>query len=90
VSLEPTEQEVAELMARHGIARVQAVQYRYKSWRYSNLSEGAKAVAQRVPTDRLTKKLPIRCRPNDEARRYHSSPAQIGGLCHGHSIAFSS
>lgn len=39
----PTDQEVAELMARHSIVRVQAVQYRYKAWRYTNLRD---AVAQ--------------------------------------------
>jgi hypothetical protein len=38
-----TDQEVAELMTRHGIVCVPAVQYGYKSWRYSNLSD---AVAQ--------------------------------------------
>ena len=40
---QPTEHEAAELMTRHGIIRVQAVQYRYKNWRYSNLRD---AVAQ--------------------------------------------
>ena len=39
----PDEQEATELMTRHGIVRVQAIQYRYKNWRYSNLSD---AVAQ--------------------------------------------
>lgn len=43
MNLPPAEQEVAELMARHGIVRVQAIQYRYKDWRYSSLRD---AVAQ--------------------------------------------
>jgi hypothetical protein len=43
VSSGPDEQEATELMTRHGIVRVQAIQYRYKNWRYSNLSD---AVAQ--------------------------------------------
>jgi hypothetical protein len=43
MSQPPTETETAELIAKHGITRVQAVQYRYKSWRYSNLQD---AVAQ--------------------------------------------
>jgi hypothetical protein len=43
VTSQPTDQQAAELMARHGIVRVQAVQYRYKSWRYTNLRD---AVAQ--------------------------------------------
>lgn len=37
------EQEAAELMARHGIDRVEIIQYRFKGWRYTNLRD---AVAQ--------------------------------------------
>lgn len=40
---QPSEREAAELMAKHGIVRMQAVQYLYKSWRYTNLRD---AVAQ--------------------------------------------
>lgn len=38
-----TDQNAAELMAKHGIVRIEAVQYRYKTWRYTNLHD---AVAQ--------------------------------------------
>lgn len=38
-----TEQEAAELMASYGIVRVEAIQYGYKDWRYSNPRD---AVAQ--------------------------------------------
>jgi hypothetical protein len=43
VNSQLTDQDAAELMTRHGIVCVPAVQYRYKNWRYSNLRD---AVAQ--------------------------------------------
>lgn len=43
VAAPQTDAEAAELMARHGITRVPADQYHYKTFRYSNLGD---AVAQ--------------------------------------------
>ncbi|MBA2920989.1 hypothetical protein GON01_09270 [Sphingomonas sp. MAH-20] len=61
MNLQPTEHEAADLMTRHGITRVQAVQYRYKSWRYSNLSD-AVAQAERDASAQL----------DDPTSAYHS------------------
>ena len=43
---QPTDQDAAELMARHGIIRVETVQYRYKTWRYTHLSDAVVQAAR--------------------------------------------
>ncbi len=59
ISAPQTEAEAAELMARHGITRIPADQYHYKSWRYSNLGD-AVAQARRDPVPAIAAPTPPR------------------------------